>query len=352
MRFKVIHLGELDLSRPTGTGQAVQGLVAALREAGVEAEIASTSHSGPGVTVLPRSGWVRRKELAWLNHADILHFHGAFVPALRIVAARANVPYVVTPHGGYEPMVFVRGRRVVKRLYLNVWERPFLDAAQQLIALTEPEALNLKRLQGSNVSVLPNSVDLVVADQVDDVRKRTPRGAEAPVIFLGRADVTNKGLDRLARIAALLPNVRFVAYLSGTRGPLGLQTPPNMRVADPVYGEAKSSALARARAYIQLSRWESFGMSIAEAASAGIPVVLSPENNLAEEMSRAGACRVVDTDDPKSVCSLRCFLTSEDGELAEVGRRARNWATRNLARGRIAQIAQQVYGEVVDPPAS
>jgi hypothetical protein len=34
------------------------------------------------------------------GRTDLLHLHGAFVPELALVARRAGLPYVVTPHGG------------------------------------------------------------------------------------------------------------------------------------------------------------------------------------------------------------------------------------------------------------
>jgi glycosyltransferase involved in cell wall biosynthesis len=158
-------------------------------------------------------------------------------------------------------------------------------------------------------------------------------------------------LDRYARLAAELPDVPFVAHVTewdrygDELAALASQGTANLGLLEPVYGEAKVQLLASARAYVHLARWEAFGLSIVEAAAAGVPLVVSSEIDLAEDIAESGAGLVVDLEDwSTTVEGARRFLRDEDLLLA-AGDRARAWARASFASPAVGGKAESIYAK-------
>ena len=105
---------------------------------------------------------------------------------------------------------------------------------------------------------------------------------------MGRFDVEHKGIDLLVRAVdslppAARPQVRLHGPDSRNGGrpetrelvrELGLERWVSVR--DAVYGREKWETLARAVGFAYPSRWEGFGNSVAEAASIGVPTIVTP----------------------------------------------------------------------------
>ena len=93
-----------------------------------------------------------------------------------------------------------------------------------------------------------------------------------------RVGIAQKGLDRLIRAAALLPDVPFVVTGDlATADPavraFVAAAPPNVSFAGHVSREALRALYARAAVVAQLSRHEGFGVAAAEAAAMGCALV-------------------------------------------------------------------------------
>jgi glycosyltransferase involved in cell wall biosynthesis len=92
-----------------------------------------------------------------------------------------------------------------------------------------------------------------------------------------------------------------------------------------VDGEQKRTLLAGASLFASPSAQENFGLSIVEAMASGVPVVLTPGVNLADEVTSAEAGWVV----PRTREALAGVLATALGDGEARGRRAR--AARGLA---------------------
>lgn len=351
--MKVAHIGSLDFTNPTGTGESVRGTMAAAAVKGIDSVIYALGDPGRPRAIeqhVTTPQGALRSLGAWLreDQVDLVHFHGAFVPALGALAARLprRMPYVVTPHGGYVDAVIGRRRTRLKRLYLNTWERPFLARAAGIVAMTEHERSSLKKWTRTPVHVVPNTYDPAIPDQVWQERQETVK--PGPLLFLGRGDMHGKGLDRLLHLSYRMPNHEFrlhlTAQLDHHDDVYGLQTLSrgNLFVMDPVYGSSKASALRNARAYTHLARWESFGMSIVEAAASGLPLVLSPDLAITTSAAEAGAALVLDSDEARGASELVAWLDDEAG-LVAASRAARSWASANFHPEKVADMVERLY---------
>jgi glycosyltransferase involved in cell wall biosynthesis len=141
--------------------------------------------------------------------------------------------------------------------------------------------------------------------------------AEAMALTVGNVDRPNlerKGLRAFAQAASELPDVEFVLagrFVDDAGDELRAQAPPNLRLTGWVEEDELLDLYRRAAAYVQASRHEGFGVSVAEAMLAGcVPVV-----------TRAGALPEVVGD-----IGVQVDVPAEPGALAAATREA-------LARG-------------------
>jgi glycosyltransferase involved in cell wall biosynthesis len=147
----------------------------------------------------------------------------------------------------------------------------------EVVAVSEAVARWWRRQGVAQVSVIPNGVDLT--------RFSAPHRGGAGVVAIGRL-VPQKGLDVLIEASESIPGPVGIA---GT-GPLGEQlardAPPNVLMLGRV--EDIPGLLREADLVVVPSRWEGFGLVAVEAMAAGVPVVASAVDGLAEVVGDAG----------------------------------------------------------------
>jgi glycosyltransferase involved in cell wall biosynthesis len=135
------------------------------------------------------------------------------------------------------------------------------------------------------------NIHLVQAGVPDDLFE-LPRRDEGYLLYFGRLDWYQKGLDTLLEAISLVlrdhPGLRVIVAGRGKDTPrveaeiarLGLAG--RIEIAGPVDEDRKRSLLARAAMLLMPSRFEGFGMVAAEAMAAGVPVVGSNAGSLPE----------------------------------------------------------------------
>jgi glycosyltransferase involved in cell wall biosynthesis len=130
---------------------------------------------------------------------------------------------------------------------------------------------------------------------------------------IGGVAIAQKGLDRLVRAAATLPDVPVVitgaldATDAGTRA-LVAAAPPNVSFAGHVSREALRSLYGRAAVVAQLSRHEGFGVAAAEAAAMGCALVTTDLPVFAEVLGPARTSVPLDASDGAVAAALRRTL--------------------------------------------
>lgn len=321
------HKVEVWLLGPVKPG-ANEQLYSELRAAGIEPVAFSLSRA-PGRL----SAEAARRVAA--RRVEIVHLHGVFSPHNNDVARRLRVPYVVSPHGGYAPEA-LEYHALRKRVFAWVLERPMLRRARVVCALTTAEASEVRRFGVTGpVAVVPNGVP-DPAGRLDRGTARAMLGVppEARVaVYVGRLDVRAKRLEVVVRgIAATSDwHLHIVGgdFRNGARDLAALVREARLghrvRITGPRRGRALRAELACADLFVLLSRSEGMPMALLEAASLGIPSLVSPEVDRATGVAAAGGAWVTD-------------VTRIDATLARLARvEPREWASRSRAASQYAR---------------
>jgi glycosyltransferase involved in cell wall biosynthesis len=156
--------------------------------------------------------------------------------------------------------------------------------------------------------------------------------------FLGRIDIRHKGLDILLEAVAMARKTdrRIQLELAGPdfqnnrtmleqqASTLGIEG--CVTFSGPLYGDDKQRFFNRIDLFVQLSRWEAFGIGIVEAMRSGTPVLLSEKANLAEELNAVGACSTTELN-AKAVSRKISSLSQDRNLLENFAREGYEWAT-------------------------
>jgi glycosyltransferase involved in cell wall biosynthesis len=193
----------------------------------------------------------------------------------------------------------LNSRRRERAAYLRLVERPHIRGAGAAVTTVRVEDVFVQAIVGTACPVL----SVPWPAEPPPCSGRWEPDAEHPTaVFLGRFDVYQKGLDRLAAIASLCPEITFSLYglpRSGGRREIErllALAPSNVRFHAPVHGPAKQAVLQRATVYLQPSRFEGFSLAVVDALLAGTPVVASEHLGLTQEIRESGAGGALPTD--------------------------------------------------------
>jgi len=276
---------------------------------------------------------------------DVVHIHSLFLfPQLAAYrgARRSGVPYVVSPRGALDPHLRRRGR-VVKLATEVLWQRGMLARAAALHTTSAEEARWIVGVAPRVPrSIVPNGIDWARFQDLppaSEFRDACLGDSAAPVLlYLGRLS-HKKGLDVLVRAFAVarrsVPDALLViagpddesmqpalAALAAREGVAGSVIFTGM-----LRRRARLAALAAANVWALPSRGENFGIAVAEAMAAGLPVVLSPEVNIAADIAAAGA-GVVCARTAEAFAAEIASLLNDRAARESLGQRARAFARR------------------------
>jgi glycosyltransferase involved in cell wall biosynthesis len=292
-----------------GPPRSILGLCRSLRAAGVDAEVLATTANGSGeldpgrrdyegvpVEYAPRtfpkrffnSAEMSKRLDALLPNFDLVHVHGLWnmtVWKACSAAQRWKKPYVISPRGMLDQGSMQR-RSGLKRMMYPLVERTNLSEAAIIHATSEAEVDAVTRFRlPTPIRLVPNGVDVIEPNREEGIQLRNNLGiaqTDPVVIYLGRI-APLKRLDLLAeafeRVLLVFPAAKLIVAGPDEGGHLATLRPNFARLGKAVHvlGEVdakqKQSLFAAANVLVCCSESESFGLSIAEALGAGVPVV-------------------------------------------------------------------------------
>ena len=224
---------------------------------------------------------------------DVVHVHGEFVADNLWAPRLFDAPAVISPHGALHRTILAKSRRLSKRAYLSVRKcvHRRADAFHALspverdeIAALFPKATIYCVPQGPNERVRAS----VTGAAGEAAPRRSLGEGCVDLIYVGRLDVYTKGLDILisafaASIRALGGGLRLTLVGPDWRGGRSwleqrvreVGVGAHVRFTGPLSGSEVAAMLAASDIYVQLSRSDAFGLSVAEALLAGKPTILS-----------------------------------------------------------------------------
>lgn len=323
----------------------------------------------PGVAYLSQSmGFLYSLEMArafeqMVPTVDLVHTHLPFnypTYAAAHAAFRHHKPLFYHQRGVFDPER-LKFRSLKKTVYLRFIEVPILKRATTLIALTEAEAENYKRLGVETpCRVVANGIDAEAYNvpHYQDVLKNIGLRTEHKlVLFMGRIHPV-KGADRLLE-AFIRVQRAFPEAILVMAGPdeFGLESSFRQRadaaglakrVIFPgmVQGELKAQLLTRADLFCLPSDAEGFSMAILEAMASSTAVLISPGCHF-PEVEKVGAGRIAGTDSGYLSVALSEML-SNPSALESMGRAGRQLVSTRFTWERITDDLLETYAEGID----
>jgi glycosyltransferase involved in cell wall biosynthesis len=358
----------------------VKSLARDLTREGIEVHVATTDDNGPkrlhvpwgtpvvqdGVTYWffprqtrfytfswPLSTWLARH----VNEFDVLHIHALFSYATLPAAFWANrhgIPYVLRPLGTLNEWGMQNRRPWVKKLSLRLLESRVLKNAALVHYTSELERTAAESLQvGGRSIVIPNALPPSPGSIATlGFRARYPELRDRPIaLCLSRLDPV-KGLDILlgafAKTRERIPGVALVVAGDGNRpfiDELKAQADALGLAADVVWtgfleGHEKQAALADADVFVLPSYSENFGIAVAEAMAAGLPVIVTDQMGIHPDVAQAQAGRVVSCDVDRLSMAL-VELLADAPKRRQMGDNARRWALEHYSS---RAVTRQVIG--------
>jgi glycosyltransferase involved in cell wall biosynthesis len=250
---------------------------------------------------------------AWLaRHVadfDIVHIHALFsyatLPAA-FWARRRGVPYIVRPLGTLNEWGMTHRRPWLKKASFRLLEGRIVKHAALMHYTSDRERHEAEKLDVRTPSaIIPNALSATPAVGVPgEFRRRHALHGRRIILFLSRLD-RKKGLDLLLRAFAdvrrRVPDATLVIAGDGPRelvGQLEAVAEALGIAADVVWtgflaGQDKQAALADADVFALPSYSENFGIAVAEAMAAGLPVIVSDQVGIHGDIARAAAGLVV-----------------------------------------------------------
>jgi glycosyltransferase involved in cell wall biosynthesis len=306
----------------------------------------------------PFTRWIGRH----VHQYDVVHIHTLFtyIPTVAGMAARRHrIPYLVRTIGMLTPWALKQGQ-LKKRFYTEIFERRQLERAAAIHCTSPEEAEEVKQLGiQTPIITLPLGVNAptLLPEASQRLRHRYGLPDTGPIVlFLSRLNPKKRPDLLIKALGELAPAHQFHACLAGAGTPpyiaelqhlvakLGLTQ--RVTFTGFVTGEAKDLLLQGADLFVLPSFAENFGVAVAEALAAGLPVVITPGIQIAPAVAAAQAGLVVEGQVTTLATALAQLL--KHPELRQqLGRNGQQLARQQYSWDAISRDLMQIYGEVL-----
>ncbi len=309
--------------------------------------------------------------LRWLwdsaHHYDIAHIHALFSPVSTAAATLCRwrkLPYIMRPLGTLDP-ADLNKKKHFKKLYAHFLEKPNLAGAATLHFTSEQEAKVSERFgTAAPAMVLPLGVALPAlpdrAKAKAQIKEQFNIPAERPIIlFMSRID-PKKGFDLLLPALEKLnqDSYPFHLLLCGSNPQdRAYETSIKQQIQSSswskhttfngfVSGELKAAILTAADLFVLPSYYENFGIAVAEAMAARLPVVISNKIDIWPKVAEYAAGWIVPTEIEALTKALAEALSNAE-EREQRGQNAERCAKENYAWDAIAHTLSLYYQTLI-----
>lgn len=349
--MKVLHVISGISRKAGGPSRSSQGLVAALCKAGVDAWIYPFDNADPWILGVRK--FTQTLSTQTLKHFDLVHIHGVWdlrLHKLAVLCRKAGVPYVIAPRGMLEPWS-LKQKWLKKRIARFLYQDRDLKKAAALHATAESEAEQFRKLGFKNYCIVsPNGVNLPEGDLGLGERCRCTADCRR-ALFVSRMH-PKKGVLELVEAWGRVVVSRQSSVVSGWKcelvytvsGELEKEYEAKVKARVKELGlddqfiftgalndDEKWAAYARADVFVLPTYSENFGIVVAEALWAGVPVITTkgtPWSELEEykcgkwidlpaEGSNPSAWEALD----EALVSVMAMSDAERGEMGMRGRK-------------------------------
>lgn len=265
-----------------------------------------------------------KKEI--LNHNKaIFHLHGGWVSTFSTLATffkKNNIKFVLTPHGAYNE-VAMKKNNFIKKIYLSCFEKRLLNTVSKVHSIGATEVMGLAKIAPNTKSFL-----LPYGFKNDPKEISTPLKNNFIIGYVGRLDIHTKGLDLLLKSFYIfqksIPNSKLWIIGDG-EGKAYIENYIKENKLDNVvlwgkkFGQEKDDLISKMHVFAHPSRNEGLPTSVLEAASFGIPTIVSHATNVAEYVSEFKAgISIADNNIDQLTEAMKIIYASYEGQQNQV----------------------------------
>lgn len=231
---------------------------------------------------------------------DVIHLHGLWnFTLLAAHLLRLHNKIIVTVHGCAHPYTFI-GNRFKRGLFTYGFQKNFLKKARMVHVLHEGEEREVSDYLGqktSNIRIIPNGIDVAEINFKSNKK-------DNQVLFLSRLH-QKKGLDLLlpafkkvlekitdAQLIIAGPDFGMLGFVQNFIKNNKLEK--SIIYVGTVDGQAKIDLLLNAKVFALPSYSEGFSIAVLEALVYQLPVVVSTETGLSNEIKEYEAGEVIE----------------------------------------------------------
>lgn len=251
-----------------------------------------------------------------LNTSAVFHIHGGFIFEMFLISKllkQLHIPFVFMPHGAYNQLA-LKKNQFIKTIYFNLFERQLLNACTRIHLIGESEKVGLSQIYSiDKVSLIPYGFECILNQDTTAINNN-----KFIITYCGRLDVKNKGLQEL--ISGF-----DTFYKSNKNAELHIIGDSSERVAlekyaqqfsareniifyGAKYANEKIELLKESHVFALTSLNEGLPASVLEAASLGIPSLLTQACNLTNVMNTYQAGYVIDKTDAHLIANGITYL--------------------------------------------
>lgn len=313
--MKVIHivLGKLNTNRQNGVNKVVHDLATQLILNNMNLEVWGisknlnhdyperiyTTHIFKTYSNPFKIDQMLENALRNLDTNTIIHLHGGWLPinyTISKILQKLKINYVLTPHGSYNTYAMKRSKWR-KKIYFALFENQVIKHAKTIHCIGKSEIDGINTLTNKAQSNLfPYGFDRIQNIPSVEVKKITD---EIIIGFCGRLDMHTKGLDILLDAFKFYVNNNKNAKLwvigSGQdetklkEMSSALNLNNNVVFFGGKYGNEKYELLSKCTCFIHPSRNEGLPSAVIEAASIGLPLIVSEATNTSSYVQKYNA---------------------------------------------------------------
>ena len=205
-------------------------------------------------------------------------------------------------------------------MYINSYAKSFksayldgLSKADCIVCLTNSD-FNIYKKYNSSITRIYNPLTIENTDQISNLNNKV-------ISFVGRLAMEHKGIDYLIEIASKLPDDWKISIAGSGDDSTMKQINKLMKKYDVknkvvFCGALKSDGLTKhylnSSIYIMTSRWEGFGLVLAEAMSFGLPIISFENTGSNEVLSQGKYGKLVENGNvEKIIDELILFIENE-----------------------------------------
>lgn len=314
----------------------------------------------------PASNKALREAISCLQSSKLIAMHLLYRYHVQWgagVAKDLDSSYWIIPHGGLDPHVFTY-RSLQKRLWMKFYGLKIMKQADAVIFATEGECRKASPyLDGCNTQIVYLPIDHIDTANRDDIRQKVRSQLQIPttdrvLIWLGRLHPMKRIFETIQAVG-VANNTSIHLLVIGPDEAMSRddcvrfaaqQQIKNIHVLGPIYGIEKYDYFMASDGFISLSYRENYNYALAEALACGLPVILSPGNDLSVDLRNQEhemGWMLNTFDEHEVVEAIIGFASVHRSVLLDMGKAGQKWARLNLTREQFVSRVQELANETI-----